>query len=167
MRKEFQTQFDAVEQTLLIIILPQVCINAPILCHHLIWRDLSHVDILRNTRQIHYVHDTMQIREDEQKVGHMWETLVRLLGYREWKVSLVKIQGLTHQWSFLGPRARGHLHFQDIWHSKGKDKCFRLHLHTKEAQGLVIELIHFTPSHSRSGHTNRSHRTVNTEWDLN
>lgn len=31
MRKEIQTQFALVEQTLFIIVLPQVCINAPIL----------------------------------------------------------------------------------------------------------------------------------------
>lgn len=83
------------EQTL--FLLPRVCINAPILCHHLTRRDLSQVDILQNTRQILYVHDTMQIRENEQKLGHMWENSVRLLGYREWKISPVKIQGLTHQ----------------------------------------------------------------------
>lgn len=56
----------------------------------------------------------------------------------------------------LGPRTRGHLHSQNICHSKGKDKWLQLASAHKGSTGrggllLVTELIHFTPSHYLSG----------------
>lgn len=61
--------------------LPQGCVNSPILCYNVVWRDVDHLDTFSNITLVSYVNDIILTGYDEQDVASWLEALVTLWGF--------------------------------------------------------------------------------------
>lgn len=72
-RKEDQKEFiftqNGYQQTFRV--LPQFCVHSSVLCPETVPRELETLDIPHTVTSTHDIDDTMLLRQDEKKAGHM------------------------------------------------------------------------------------------------